>query len=52
MLEVRYASGLRVSARVALKTFELDPDAGVVRILGKGSKERLVPLGEEAVRWV
>jgi integrase/recombinase XerD len=52
MLEVLYASGLRVSELVALRTFEADLDAGVVRILGKGSKERLVPLGEEAVSWV
>lgn len=52
MLEVLYASGLRVSELVALKTFEASLDAGVVRILGKGAKERLVPLGEEAVDWV
>jgi len=52
MLEVLYASGLRVSELVGLKTFEASLDAGVVRVLGKGSKERLVPLGEEAVSWV
>ena len=52
MLEVLYASGLRVSELVGLKTYEASLDAGVVRVLGKGSKERLVPLGEEAVAWV
>jgi len=52
MLEVLYASGLRVSELVGLKLFEAKLDAGVVRIVGKGAKERLVPLGEEAVDWV
>lgn len=52
MLEVLYAAGLRVSELVGLKIFEASLDAGVVRVLGKGSKERLVPLGEEAVAWV
>ncbi|MEO8204177.1 MAG: site-specific tyrosine recombinase XerD [Betaproteobacteria bacterium] len=52
MLEVLYASGLRVSELVGMKTVEANLDAGVVRVMGKGSKERLVPLGEEAVEWV
>ena len=52
MFEVLYAAGLRVSELVGLKVFEANLDAGVVRIMGKGSKERLVPLGEEAVDWV
>ena len=52
MFEVLYAAGLRVSELVGLKVFEANLDAGVLRIMGKGSKERLVPLGEEAVDWV
>jgi len=52
MFEVLYASGLRVSELVGLKLFEVNLEAGVLRVLGKGSKERLVPLGEEAVDWV
>jgi len=52
MLEVLYASGLRVSELVQLKVFEVSLDQNVVRVLGKGSKERLVPLGEEAADWV
>jgi integrase/recombinase XerD len=47
MLETLYATGLRVSELVAMKLFEIDLQAGVVRVLGKGAKERLVPLGEE-----
>jgi integrase/recombinase XerD len=52
MLEVLYASGLRVSELVRLKIVEVGLDTGVVRIMGKGSKERLVPLGEEAMSWL
>ena len=52
MLEVLYASGLRVSELVNLKVFEVSLDQNVLRVMGKGSKERLVPLGEEAADWV
>ena len=52
MLETLYATGLRVSELVGLKLGAISLDAGVVRVLGKGSKERLVPLGDEAVAWV
>ena len=52
MLEVLYACGLRVSELVNLKLAQVSLDMGVVRIMGKGSKERLVPLGEEAIEWI
>ncbi len=52
MLEVLYATGLRVSELVGLHTAQVSLDMGVVRVMGKGSKERLVPLGEEALDWL
>ncbi len=52
MLETIYATGLRVSELVNLKLHEVNFDMGVVRVFGKGSKERLVPLGEEAIDWM
>jgi integrase/recombinase XerD len=52
MLEVIYASGLRVSELVGLKTVHVGLDEGVLRVVGKGSKERLVPFGAEAHDWL
>ncbi len=52
MLETLYATGLRVSELVNLSLLEVNPDVGVVRIVGKGNKERLVPLGEQAIDWM
>jgi integrase/recombinase XerD len=52
MLELMYASGLRVSELVTLKTFNVSLNDHVLRVLGKGSKERLVPFGEVAAQWL
>ncbi len=52
MLELLYACGLRVSELVDIKTTEVSVMDGVVRVTGKGSKTRLVPMGEEAVDWI
>ena len=52
MLEVMYASGLRVSELVTLKTVHLGLTEGALRVTGKGAKERLVPFGEEAHAWL
>jgi integrase/recombinase XerD len=52
MLEVMYASGLRVSELVDLKSVEVSMNDGILRITGKGSKTRLVPFGAEARQWI
>ena len=52
MLEVLYATGLRVSELVTLRVAQLDRNVGVIRVMGKGDRERLVPVGEEALAWV
>jgi integrase/recombinase XerD len=52
MLEVLYATGLRVSELVNLKLAQVNLNQGVLRIVGKGDRERLIPLGEEAMQWL
>lgn len=52
MLEVLYATGLRVSELISLKQSQINFNQGVLRIIGKGDRERLIPLGEESQRWL
>ena len=52
MLELLYATGLRDSELVALQLHEINLNQGVIRVMGKGGKERLVPIGEEAISWL
>ncbi len=52
MLETLYATGLRVSELIHLRSSLTDPVAGVCRVVGKGNKERMVPLGEPACKWI
>lgn len=52
MLEVLYACGLRISELVSLQAGSVNIRQGVVRVTGKGSKDRLVPMGQEAIRWL
>lgn len=52
MLELMYSSGLRISELVNIKIYNLDLDMGTVRIMGKGAKERIVPIGETAINYL
>jgi integrase/recombinase XerD len=52
VLETMYACGLRVSETINLKSSNVFPDEQIIRVFGKGSKERVVPIGKEALRWI
>ncbi len=52
ILETMYATGMRVSELITLKQSDLSPESGLVRVFGKGSKERLVPIGRAALEWI
>ncbi len=52
ILELLYACGLRVSELITLKSRDFLPEIGIIRVFGKGSKERIVPVGSSAIKWV